>query len=350
MNDSVRLNQLTEKARDGVDLTMKESALAIQAMIRLEASEEEMADFLIALSDKGEAMEELAGAAAAIRNDMQRVRTNREVVIDTCGTGGDHSGTFNISTAAAMVAAAAGIAVAKHGNRAITSQSGSADVLRRLGVNIAAPLHVVEACLEELGICFCFAPQLHPAVGNVSHLRRRLGRRTLFNWLGPLCNPANAPYQLLGVGKPELRPVMAGALRKLGTKRGVVVSGADGLDEITLADATLVSQASEEGIVELTWQPEDFGIVRAPIDSLKVDGCESSAQVIRSVLQGNHGPHRDIVVLNAAAALWVGKVESDLVACRIRVEEAIDSGAASRLLKRLARRTNQGSPADEHLG
>jgi anthranilate phosphoribosyltransferase len=337
------LRELTQKARAGIDLSAEETASAIDAMIHRTTDQTSQADFLIALADKGESYSELAGAAKALRAQMQRIYTTREVVLDTCGTGGDHSGTFNISTAAAIVASAAGVPVAKHGNRSITSKSGSADVLRRLGVNIDAPLAVVQRCLDEIGICFCFAPQLHPAVGNVAAVRKRLGRPTIFNWIGPLCNPADTPFQLLGVGKKALRPLMAAALRELGTQHGVVVCGADGLDEVTLATETLVSRATPAGVEELSWRPEDFGIDTAPLDRLKVESSAESADVIRKVLAGHPGSARDIVALNAAAALWVANFDSDKHACLHRVTDAMDGGAAARQLDELSRLSHESA-------
>lgn len=331
------LGEFTQRVKAGTDLTAEEMTAAIDTMIEPQTDDATKAEFLTALADKGETYSELAGAAKAVRAQMQRVQTVRDVVLDTCGTGGDHSGTFNISTAAAIVTAAAGVAVAKHGNRGITSKSGSADVLLRLGVNIEAPLPVVQRCLDELGICFCFAPQLHPAVGNVAAVRKSLGRPTIFNWIGPLCNPADTPYQLLGVGKPALRPIMAAALRELGSRHGVVVCGADGLDEVTLAAETWVSRATEDGVTELRWQPEDFGIKTASLESLKVSSSEQSARVILDVLSGHSGPARDIVVLNAAAALWAARFDDDKLACKHRVDKAIDSGASKTLLDDLSR-------------
>jgi anthranilate phosphoribosyltransferase len=258
-------------------------------------------------------------------------------VIDTCGTGGDASGTFNVSTAAAIVAAAAGVPVAKHGNRSVTSKSGSADVLAGLGVNIAASVAQVERCLEELGICFCFAPLMHPAMKNVAAVRKELGIRTIFNLLGPLANPAGADYQLLGVGRPETRSMIASALRVLGTKRSFVVSGADGLGEVTLADATRVTEVSADAMREFTWLPEDFGIARAPLDAISIAGPAESVALVKEVLGGKQGPARDIVLLNAAAGLHlVGRAQSLSEAVEL-AREALDSGSARRLLADLVR-------------
>ncbi len=331
------LRKLTEKVRQGTDLSLSESEQALVEMIDGGPPDEVTAEFLSAWANKGESTRELAGAARAIRARMQPIRTTRENVLDTCGTGGDGSGTFNISTAAALVAASAGVAVAKHGNRSVTSKTGSADVLARLGVNVEAPLSVVERCLEELGICFCFAPQLHPAVARVAQIRRQLGRPTIFNWIGPLCNPAAAPYQLLGIGKAAIRPAMAEALQILGTRRGAVVCGRDGLDEVTLAGGTDVSIATPDSIEQCVWQPAEFGLSAASLESMKVANVESSAAMIRQVLQGEPGPARDIVVMNAAAALWVVGVEQRLDACVHRVTVALDRKDALRLLTELSR-------------
>ena len=333
----MELTELTQKALQGSDLSTAEAEQAIVAMIDGGPPDEQMAKFLTALAEKGEAYSELAGAARALRGRMRRIRTTRENVLDTCGTGGDASGTFNISSAAALVAASAGVAVAKHGNRSVTSKTGSADVLARLGVNVEAPLAVVERCLDELGICFCFAPQLHPAIARVSQIRRQLGRPTIFNWVGPLCNPAEAPFQLLGVGKPAIRSAMASALQTLGTRRGAVVCGSDGLDEVTLAGETFVSIATAAGIVECVWHPSDFGLRVTGLESMKVANVEASATMILDVLRGERGPARDIVLLNAAAALWVAQIESQLADCVRRVAEAVDAENALRLLAELSR-------------
>ncbi len=331
------IDDLTQQIKSGVDLTIEQSELAIFEMIDGREADQATAEFLTALADKGESFAELAGAARAIRSRMHRVKTNRERVLDTCGTGGDGSGTFNISTAAAIVTASAGVAVAKHGNRSITSKTGSADVLAKLGVNVEASLDVIQRCLDELGICFCFAPQLHPAVARVAQIRRQLGRPTIFNWIGPLCNPADAPYQLLGVGKPSLRPAMAEALKSLGTTRGAVVCGSDGLDEITLAGETHVSLVDADGVFSMVWHPRDFGYKAASLDSMKVTDVDSSAAMITHVLNGENCPAREIVELNAAAALWIVGEESQLTACVDRVRDAIDGGAARTLLHELSR-------------
>jgi anthranilate phosphoribosyltransferase len=287
------------------------------------------------LSQKGETVEEIAGAAAAMRQHMTPIRHNKLGVIDTCGPGGHSSGTFNISTAAALVTAAAGVPVAKHGNRSVTSKTGSADALAALGVNIAAPVPVVEKCLDEIGVCFCFAPSLHSAMKHVAPVRKALPFRTIFNLLGPLCNPASAPYQLLGVGKPELRPLLAQALALLGTQRTLVVYGEDGIGEVSLAGPTQVTEVSAAGLHEFTWSPENFGLARQAREALLVDTPQQSAELIRRVLAGEPGPPRDIVLLNAAAALWTAGHAPDLRVCTEHAAAAIDSGEARTLLNQL---------------
>jgi len=317
------------------DLTMTQMSEVMGAIMDGQWTEDEIARFLLALHRKGETVAEVAGAAAAMRQHVTRIRHRREVLLDTCGTGGDGSCTFNISTAAALVAAAAGVPVAKHGNRAATSRSGSADVLAALGVNIEAGVHQVEACLEELGICFCFAPLLHKAMRHVAPVRKRLGVPTIFNILGPLVNPAGAAFQLVGVGRSPLRPLLAQALALLGTRRAVVVHGEDGLDEVTLNGTTLATETRDGRIVQWSWTAADFGLPGSSLDAIVVEDAVQSAAMIRAVLRGNRGPARDIVLANAAAALWTtGKVDS-LLACAREAAEAIDSGAAEGLLARL---------------
>jgi anthranilate phosphoribosyltransferase len=328
----------------GKSISQEEMFAVMGEIIEGRAGEAEVVRFLAALHQKGESFAEVAGAALALRQRMTPIRTRRSGLLDTCGTGGDGSQTFNISTAAALVAAAAGVAVAKHGNRGITSRSGSADVLAALGVNIEADVSCVEACLEELGICFCFAPLLHQAMRQVAPIRKQLPHPTIFNVLGPLVNPASAPFQLLGVGRTELRPLMAQALALLGTRRAVVVHGADGLDEVTLSGPTYVTEVTPDTFREMVWRPEDFGVGWASREALLVEGPQHSAAVIREVLAGRPGPPLDIVVVNAAAALWTAGWNSSLLACARHAREAILSGAARELLDRLAARTNRPSP------
>jgi anthranilate phosphoribosyltransferase len=333
------LQQLLSDVRAGRNLAMSEMASLMGLIMDGDCSEDQIASLLLALRDKGPTVEEIAGAAQAMRGHMTPIRSERDDLIDTCGTGGDSSGTFNISTAAALVTAAAGLPVAKHGNRAVTSRSGSADVLAELGVNVEASVPQVETCLRELGICFCFAPNMHPSMRHVAAVRKRLGVPTIFNLLGPLCNPASAPCQLLGVGEERLRPLLAGALNLLGTRQSVVVCGTDGLDEVTLAGPTRVTRVGTgRQPEELTWQPGDFGFRPAGTDSMEVRGPAESAQLIRGILRGTvQGPPREIVLANAAAALHTAGHAQDLVECTRGAAAAIDSGAALDLLANLVR-------------
>ncbi|HTU23987.1 MAG TPA: anthranilate phosphoribosyltransferase [Pirellulales bacterium] len=335
------IESLLESLAKGRDLSFDETRGVIVRIMQGGCSDEQIARLLTSLASKGETVDEVAGAAAALRDQMTPIRTTRSGVLDTCGTGGDGSGTFNISTAAALVVAAAGVPVAKHGNRGITSRSGSADALAALGVNVAADVPTVEACLDELGICFCFAPLLHQSVKQVGPIRRRLGFPTIFNLLGPLANPARAEYQLLGVGKARLRPLLAAALAKLGVRRGIVVCGEDGLDEVTLAGATDVTDVAADSSRELRWTPDDFGLRPSPLDALRVSGPEESAAMIRQVLAGTAGPARDVVVLNAAAGLWTAGRSADLGEAAKLAAGAIDSGAAAGLLAQLATATQR---------
>ncbi len=332
---------LLGRVAGGGNLSFEEMAAAFDAIMRGHWTDDQMGLLLTALAAKGETVDEIAGAADAMRRHMTPIRSRHAEVLDTCGTGGGDSKMFNVSTTAAIVAAAAGVPVAKHGNRSITSVSGSADVLTELGVNINASTSQVEACLDELSLCFCFAPLAHPAMKHVAAVRKKLGIRTIFNILGPLVNPAGACYQLLGAGRPELRALLAGALQRLGTKRSFVVSGEDGLGDVTLAGTTSVTEVSGGQAREFTWRPEEFGIARRSLDSLMIDTPAASAVVIRKLLDGESGPARDIVILNAAAALLAAGRATEPKSAAAVAAQAIDSGAAARLLSQLAERSHQ---------
>jgi anthranilate phosphoribosyltransferase len=328
-------HEILTRIAAGEHLTSDQMTAAIDACMKGEVADAQIAELLLGLRAKGETVEELAGAALALRRHMTPIQSRRTGLLDTCGTGGDASGTFNVSTAAAIVTAACGVPVAKHGNRSITSKTGSADVLAALGVRIDAPVAIIERCLNEVGICFCFAPLLHPAMKHVATVRRQLGVPTIFNLLGPLCNPAGAPYQLLGVGRREIQDKIAAALSRLGGQLGVVVSGDDGLDEVTLAAPTRVNIVSSAGQRVEQWTPEDFGLMRAAdLSAARVDGPEASAALIQRVLAGEPGVARDLVVLNAAAALWTAGHSPSLPECAATAAAAIASGAARHLLDR----------------
>lgn len=339
--DAGEIERLVAAIEGGADLSLDQARGVIELVVTGGVAEPLIERLLVALARKGETIDEVAGAALALRGCMKRVRTTRSGVVDTCGTGGGASKTFNISTTAAIVAAAAGAPVAKHGNRSVTSRTGSADVLAELGVNIDASIAQVEACLDELGVCFCFAPLAHPAMRHVSAVRKRLGTRTIFNVLGPLANPAGAEHQLLGAGLPELRPLLAGAIQRLGTKRTLVVSGEDRMGDVTIAGVTRVTEVTPTGKREFEWRPEDFGVDRSGTAGLEVEGPAHSAAVIRKVLKGAHGPARDIVVLNAAAALVAGGYAVSPADGSHLATDSIDTGAAADLLHRLAERSHR---------
>lgn len=340
---AVGITWAIERAAAGQPFSTEEMARLIGQMMEGQFAEPEMARLLTALHRKGETAAELAGTALAMRQHMTPIRHRYSVLVDVVGTGGDASGTFNISTAAALVVAAAGVPVAKHGNRRATSRTGSADVLGALGVNIEADLACVEACLEELGVCFCFAPLCHRAMQYVAPVRRQLPHPTIFNLLGPLANPAGAGYQLIGVGRPELRPLLAEAVALLGTRRTLVVHGAEGLDEVSLSGPTWVSEVAAEGRVrEYCWTPTDFGLPVVPREHIQAAGPEESAQVIRQVLAGQQGGPRDVVLANAAAALWCAGAAATVAEGVQQAAQAIDSGKAQTLLEHLVQRTHAG--------
>lgn len=339
---TVELSPLIERVSAGQDLSRDEATEALGAMMSGKVGEDQIAAMLLALRDKGESVAEIAGAAAAMRTHMTPIRTRHERLLDTCGTGGGGSQTFNISTTAALVIAAAGVPVAKHGNRSVTSRSGSADVLAELGVNIEASLAQVERCLDELGVCFCFAPLMHPAMRHVAAVRKRLAVRTIFNMLGPLANPARASHQLLGAGRPELRKPLAAALAELGTERALVVSGDDGLGEITLADATSATEVTGDGrLIDHKLTPETFGVARQPLDGIAVADAAESAAIVRGVLAGEVGPARAIVLVNAAAGLVTFGECSNYADATEQCAEVLDSGSAAELLHRLVKLSNQ---------
>jgi anthranilate phosphoribosyltransferase len=304
--------------------------------------ESQIAGLLVALAGKGASQEELTGAAEAMRQRSTRIETGGAEALDTCGTGGSGISTFNISTAAALVAAGAGVKVAKHGNRTNARASGSADVLAALGVNVDAPPAAVARCLREAGVCFCFAVRCHPAMKHAAPVRKALGVRTIFNLLGPLTNPAGARRQLMGVFDGAYVEIIARVLGALGSLRAMVVHAEDGLDEISTTAPTMVSEFRD--VATTTIRPEDFGIARGGIDDLLVSSAKASAEVVRGVLAGARGPARDIVVLNAAAALAVADRAPTIAAGIAPAAESIDSGAAKAALEKLIRVSNAELP------
>ena len=312
----------------------------IESMMSGTMTEESIIEALTFLHEKGETTEEVAAAASVLRNKMTPIATPGKV-IDIVGTGGDCSGTFNISTCSAIVTAACGVPVAKHGNRSVSSKSGASDVLAMLGVNIHADLPTVEKTLREMGLCFCFAPLYHQAMKHVGPARQKLGKPTIFNILGPLANPAKAPFQMIGAGKPQQRNLLAGVAARLGTERTLVVHGTDGIDEVSLSAPTEVTLVENNTLTELIWTPEDFGLKTLTLDTLQVSGPEESAEVIGSILANEPGPAADIVAANCAAALFTFRQVETLLDGVAMAQEAIASGKAKTTLEQLVTMTQE---------
>ena len=334
---------LAAALRAGHRATAAEIHMLVDAVLSGTVDLDAFGRWLVALADAGETAAEIAGVAGALRARMLPVpHDGTTLVADTCGTGGDGSGSFNISTAAAIVVAAAGQPVAKHGNRAVSSRTGSADVLEALGVTIDAGPEVSGRCLDDVGLGFCLAPAHHPAMARVGPLRRALGRPTVFNLVGPLCNPAAATIQVIGVGRPSVREPVAEAARLLGASRALIVSGHIGdsgraFDEVSLFGPTDVIDVTSHGTRRHAWTPEDFGLAMLSatrVAELEVADAAESAAAIRAVLGGERGPRRDVVVLNAAATLWAAGKAPTPPAARHLAEHAIDSGAAAQTLER----------------
>ncbi len=330
---------LIAQVADGASLSREQAEEAFEIIMSGEATPSQMGAFLMALRVRGETVEEITGAATVMRAKALGVKAPAGA-IDTCGTGGDASGTYNISTGAALVAAAAGVPVAKHGNRALSSRSGSADVLVALGVNIEAEMGCVEQALREANIGFLMAPRHHSAMRHVGPTRVELGTRTIFNLLGPLSNPAGTKRQLIGVFHRQWTTPLAEVLGRLGTERAWVVHGSDGLDEITTTGTTYVSELKGGAVTSFEVTPEDAGLSRADPDDLKGGDAETNAKAVTAMLAGEAGPYRDIVVLNAAAALVIAGKADDLKAGAGQAAEAIDSGRAKETLARLVAISN----------
>ena len=332
----MNIQEAIAKVIEGADLSRGEMTDAMNQIMSGEATDAQIGAFLIALRVKGECVDEIAGAASVMREKATPIVTKHDVIVDTCGTGGDHSGTFNISTPAAFVAAGTGLCVAKHGNRAATRQSGSADVLSALGVNIEASPETVSRCLDDVGIGFLFAISLHGAMKYAIGPRREIGARTIFNALGPLSNPAGATRQVVGVYSAVLTETLAGVLGTLGAERAFVVHGSDGLDEMTLTGSTRVSELRNGSVSTYDVSPGDFGLAQASDDALKGGDADYNAEITRSILNGEEGPRRDIVLLNAAAAIVAGDKARDLNEGVQVAAEVIDSGKALEKLEGLA--------------
>jgi anthranilate phosphoribosyltransferase len=347
----VVIRTATEKLNSKEDLTREEARAVMEQLFSGGVPDSDIVALLVALRDKGEQATELIGFAEVMRAratellrqagvDLEGL-TRRDSLLDTCGTGGDGQGTFNVSTAAALVAAAAGVRVAKHGNRSISSRCGSADVMEALGVSIELPLARIPECLERVGMVFLFAPHLHLAMKHVMRARRALKTKTVFNLLGPLTNPLGASVQLLGVYDRARTEMMADALAALGTRRALVVAAWDGLDEISTTGPTQLSETDGAGVKTQNVVPEDFALRRAPADALRGGDPAANAELLRQVFQGAPGHPRDLVLANASAALVAaGKAEGFVTGVEIAAQ-AIDSGAARRTLAALVEFTQK---------
>jgi anthranilate phosphoribosyltransferase len=337
------LTELLNKLIARQNLAQMEAAALLDAILAEDVTDARIAAALIALASKGETEEELAGFAQTMRSRCARVASKHSVFIDTCGTGGSAAKTFNVSTAAAFVVAAAGVPVAKHGNVGVTTKAGSADVLRALGIKVDLAPERVNEIFDEIGVCFMFAPLHHAATKRVAMVRRELGVRTIFNLLGPLTNPARAPFQVAGVSNEAACEKMARALSRLGTQQAWVVRGEDGLDEITLSGKTIVHAASPEGVERLEITPEDFGLRRASLENLRGGSAEENAAIILAVLEGSRkDAARDLVLINAAASLRIASAAHDLRGAVELAARSMETGAALAKLEAL-RHLSQGA-------
>ena len=335
------IKEAIAKIVTGANLTEGEAETVMREVMQGEATDAQIAAYITALRMKGETVEEITGSARVMREKAFPVKLDAPFQVDTCGTGGDLSHTFNISTTVAFVVAGSGVAVAKHGNRSVSSKSGSADVLQALGINIEIPSQRVEACLAEVGIAFLFAPMMHLAMKYAIGPRREIGIRTIFNLLGPLTNPAGVKAQIMGVYAAELTGPLAQALGKLGLQRAFVVHGMDGLDEITITDRTKVSEYRDGSVNDYYMHPSDFDLPVGRREDLKGGDAAANAAITLDVLKGQSGPRRDIVLLNAAAGLVAAGKAQDFRDGIRAAAESIDSGAALHKLEALKKFTNR---------
>ena len=347
----MKITDAIKKVVDRIDLTSAEAEAVLDQIMTGQCSDAQIASLLTALRMKGETVEELTGFARVMRSKSAQVRprfvgasiggTEREALIDTCGTGGDASGSFNVSTAAAFVVAGAGLRVAKHGNRSASSQCGSADVVEALGVRIDLSAEGIAESIDEVGIGFLHAPLLHGAMKFVGPARKQMGIRTIFNMLGPLINPAGADSQVIGVYAAHLTELLARVLGELGSRRALVVHGSDGLDEISISGESKITELRNGKISTYTIQPEDLGFERASLSEIQGGDAPQNAGIIRAILSGEPGPRRDIVLLNAAAALLAGSLATDLKSGIELASRSIDQGAALEKLNLLIEFTNR---------
>lgn len=334
------LQESIEKIVKKENLTECEAEAAMDEIMKGGASPSQIGGFLIGMRMKGETIEEISGCARAMKNNAIAVKLKSEYAIDTCGTGGDGGKTFNISTIVAIIAAAAGVKVAKHGNSAVSSKSGSADVLRELGFNVQLGADEVRKSIDEVGMGFLFAPKFNTAMKNVAASRKELSTRTIFNILGPLTNPASVKAQIVGVYDKNLTHTVAEVLLRLGSKKAMVVHGGDGLDEITTTTSTIVSEIKEGKVIDYIINPKEFNIKEAKNQDILGGDAKHNAKIIMDILKGEKGPKRDIVILNSAAALYVGNAARNLNEGIAVAEKLIDSGEAQVKLGELLRFNN----------
>jgi anthranilate phosphoribosyltransferase len=345
MSASVSLPALVEKVVRHQDLTEAEASAAMREVMEGRAAPGALAGLLTALAMKGERPHEIVGFARTMREHAVPLSAPAGDVFDTCGTGGDRAGTFNVSSTAAVVVAGAGLTVAKHGNRSVSSQCGSADVFEALGVNVSAAPAVVERCLREARLAFFFAPTFHPSMRHAGPTRRELGLRTAFNLLGPLTNPARARRQIVGVPRPELTELLARSLMMLGSERAWVVHGSDGLDEISTTGYTKVSECRDGAVHTFYIHPSDFGLAKTTPETLKGGDAAMNAGIVRSVLAGASGPARDVVLLNSGAALFVAGKAGSVREGIALAAAAIDGGQAVTTLDAMVKTSQAGVPA-----
>ena len=338
----MKIQNALKKVLDKVDLKEVEMVSIMTQIMEGQVKDSQLGSLLTALSIKGESIEEIAGAAIVMRDKSENINISRtETVVDTCGTGGDGANTFNISTAAAFVVAGCGLTVAKHGNKAVSSLSGSADVLRCLGVNIDADKLTVEKCLDEIGIGFLFAPMMHGAMKYAAGVRKELGFRTIFNLLGPLTNPAGANAQVIGIYDSSRLKQIASVLKLLGTRQAFVVNGSDGLDEITLTGTTNVCELVNGQVKEYTLEPENFELTACKAKDISGGTPEENANIIKNILSGEQGPKSDIVLMNASAAICAGGIAENLKVAMHLARQSIDTGSAEKKLNDLRRLSHQ---------
>jgi anthranilate phosphoribosyltransferase len=330
-----------EKCLTGEHLTVEEASQALGKIMTGQATDSQIAGLMVALRAKGETIDELVGFARTMREHSVKLKIEDPDAIDMCGTGGDGLGTFNISTVASFVVAGAGITVAKHGNRSVSSQSGSADVLTALGVNIQCPPEKVQTCVNQVGIGFLFAPLFHPAMKHAAKPRNELGVRSIFNMVGPLTNPAGVKRQLIGVYQPHVAPILAGALQKLDAKKACVVHSDDGMDEVTLSGKTLVHEVNRnQPLKEYRLQPEDFGLPGYSLQYLHGGDKNINAAITLELLQGQTGPARDVVIANAAMGIYIAGKAATIQEGKQKAQESLDSGRALEKLQHLIHSTN----------